>query len=786
MQGDPRLHGWHVGGVVDDYRLERRLGGGGMGEVWAATQRSTGALRAIKTLHASASPEEHARLAREGRALAALQGHPNLIRVHSAGQAHGRGYLVLDHAAGGDLLQRLKQGPLPEAAARELTATLADALAHVHAARLFHRDLKPQNVLFGEDGRPLLCDFGLVGGVARGSLTQSHDILGTPAYMAPEQALGQAVDARTDVYGLGAVLYHVLCGRPPFESSSPVESMRQVIEQAPRPPSQVAAGVAPELERVCLRALAKDPDERYPDALALRAALLASPAPAGSLAPLVAAVALAVVSLAAAGGVVLSRGGRPPASASPAARSPLHRDPSPPPPDPKQTAKENLERLYAQLPGVGALEQDLDPKSLAALFPDDPARFRIQGSHLLEAVRDPRHPPASPQVIAGWFAAGIHAGDERAAGFLAKLLADEKEALWPDEAEREGMIHELALQSAEAGCLSAISWVCECMLSKRHGFEPDPALAQRWCLAGLKAEHPPTDMTSVERRVRYDILRLSLARPEAGPPIEAQLEHVAALCEPRLWELLVPAQQQWLLAQRRTLLGRLGAEQLARFTAEHELDRDLLRRAIPPSMEWLTQRWEPDPASDRGGGAFVAGTSIGNFVRNSQPASAEELQLQACLLLLASGEAGHDSAWFELSINLQHASEQPWRWAREVTPELLREVLQHGHTRGDRGASVELAHEALTSRAVPADPVYARAMLEGVSDVKGGPYRVLWKYAATHALLSIEHPEVGSPLDGPAIQTLLDFAIQEGTHDPDQQRALTRLRERLVAATQRD
>ena len=264
---------WVDGGIVGRYRLEDCLGRGGAGEVWRVTHLPTGAQRALKTLLPFAELQDRERFVREGQALATLDGHPHVVRVHEVGELAGRAYLVMDLARSEDLNARLKAGPLPAEEARQLLIDLASGLAHVHRHGLLHRDLKPHNVLFADDGRPLLSDFGLVRGPSRSSLSVTGEILGTPAYMAPEQALGEPVDERTDVYGLGAVLYHVLCGHPPFQGRTPITVLTQVIQESPRPPSSHVPDVPPDLERVCLRALAKDPNQRFPSARALGNAL---------------------------------------------------------------------------------------------------------------------------------------------------------------------------------------------------------------------------------------------------------------------------------------------------------------------------------------------------------------------------------------------------------------------------------------------------------------------------------------------------------------------------------
>src|SRR5690606_8660426 len=152
---------------------------------------------------------------REGRAQAAADAHPNVVRVHASEEQDGVLYLAMDLAAGGDLARRIARGPLPPPEAARLVRDLARGLAPVPAAGVLHRDIKPENVLFDEQGTPKLVDFGLAHVAGEATLTRSNAFLGTPAAMAPEQAAGtpREVDERTDVYGLGVVLYQCLTGR---------------------------------------------------------------------------------------------------------------------------------------------------------------------------------------------------------------------------------------------------------------------------------------------------------------------------------------------------------------------------------------------------------------------------------------------------------------------------------------------------------------------------------------------------------------------------------------------
>ena len=319
---------WQPGERVGDYVLEERLGRGGMGSVFRARHLGTGAERALKTLTCG-EPELLLRFQREARALAAAE-HPHVVRVHAFEQHQGRPYLVTELLEGGDLERRLRAGPLEPRAAARLALELAEGLALVHERGVLHRDLKPANVLFDGEGRPKLADFGLARVQGADSLTATGELLGTPAYMSPEQARGArgAIDARSDVYGLGAILYACLSGRPPFQGATVLALLSSVLQDTPPP-----LGVDPGLAAVCSRALAKDPADRPADAAAFArelAAWLAGERPPRRQAPLLlGAGALLAAGLAALALGPLAR--RPAATPSPLAAS--SRPPAPPPPD---------------------------------------------------------------------------------------------------------------------------------------------------------------------------------------------------------------------------------------------------------------------------------------------------------------------------------------------------------------------------------------------------------------------------------------------------------------------
>jgi hypothetical protein len=259
------------------YRVLRELARGGMGAVYEVEHES-GARFALKTLlpggltlDEHVQQEERTRFEREGEALAMLN-HPHVVRIHAADLSGRVPYMIQDLLPGGTLEARLRQGPLPWEEAVSLTLKLCRGLAHAHARGLLHRDLKPLNVLFDDRGEPRLVDFGLVRSLGGSSLTQTGQLLGTPAYMAPEQALGSEVDVRADVYGMGGILYALLCGRPPFEGGG-LGILAAVVNDMPPTPSSLGVQLPEWVEAVCMRALAKSDSARYESAEAMAAAL---------------------------------------------------------------------------------------------------------------------------------------------------------------------------------------------------------------------------------------------------------------------------------------------------------------------------------------------------------------------------------------------------------------------------------------------------------------------------------------------------------------------------------
>jgi hypothetical protein len=237
-----------------------------MGVVYEALHVQTQGRYALKLLGPAArSPEALRRFQRECEALAQLR-HPHVVKIHTADLSGPAPYMVQDLLSGGTLRDRLDRGgPLPWEEALEITRKLAEGLAAAHAAGVLHRDVKTENVLFDEHGEPVLCDFGLARRIegAR-SLTKTGVLVGTPSCMAPEQAAGKPVDARTDVYGLGVLLYTLLTGQGPFDDRpSLMELLSAIARTPPTPPSKLHEGVPPAVDGVCLQALAKAPADRY-------------------------------------------------------------------------------------------------------------------------------------------------------------------------------------------------------------------------------------------------------------------------------------------------------------------------------------------------------------------------------------------------------------------------------------------------------------------------------------------------------------------------------------------
>jgi eukaryotic-like serine/threonine-protein kinase len=267
------------GRILDDrYRLGSLLGVGGMAKVYLADDRVLERQVAVKVLSPpyAQDPMFVERFRREARAAARLS-HPNIVAVFDSGSDAGEHYLVMEYVAGQSLAELLhRQGRLTPRRAAELAVEVCAALAAAHAQGLVHRDVKPANVLVDADGRVKVADFGIVKAAATATLTGTGTVLGTAAYLSPEQAQGGPVDARSDLYSLGCLLYELLCGTPPFGSgadSPPVAVATRHLHQPPEPPSARNPQVDAGLDAVVLTALAKEPAQRYQSAVELQDAL---------------------------------------------------------------------------------------------------------------------------------------------------------------------------------------------------------------------------------------------------------------------------------------------------------------------------------------------------------------------------------------------------------------------------------------------------------------------------------------------------------------------------------
>jgi hypothetical protein len=270
-----------IGGEADpaairefgDYELHAVLGRGGMGVVYRARQVSLNRPVALKMIRAGvlAGDDELRRFRNEAEAVARLD-HPSIVPVYEVGEHDGQHYFSMKLVPGGNLADHLPAFCGDPRAAALLLVEAAEAVHHAHARGILHRDLKPANILVDDSGHPHITDFGLAKRVeADAEMTISGAILGTPAYMAPEQALGRrgSITTATDVYGLGSVLYSLLTGRPPFVGDSVIDTLAKVREETPEPPRKFNAKVPRDLEVICLKCLEKDPRRRYSSAQAL-------------------------------------------------------------------------------------------------------------------------------------------------------------------------------------------------------------------------------------------------------------------------------------------------------------------------------------------------------------------------------------------------------------------------------------------------------------------------------------------------------------------------------------
>ena len=251
--------------MIGGYEIAEEIGKGGMAVVYRAYQPQLERWVAVKVMHAAESGREEflVRFRREAKAIAALR-HPNILTVYNYGEEEGVPYIVMEYVPGGSLKQRLTGEPIAWSEVASLVIGIGRALDHAHSEGVIHRDVKPANVLLPRPDWPLLADFGLAKLTdALGDITQPGASLGTPAYLSPEQAAGEGIDQRTDVYGLGVVLYELLTGEVPCQSSSPLETMLRRLHERPAPPRSLNPEIPPAVEAVVMRALERTPEARY-------------------------------------------------------------------------------------------------------------------------------------------------------------------------------------------------------------------------------------------------------------------------------------------------------------------------------------------------------------------------------------------------------------------------------------------------------------------------------------------------------------------------------------------
>ncbi len=258
---------------LGDYELLEEIARGGMGVVYRARQVTLNRIVAVKMILAGnlAGEEAVQRFLVEAEAAANLQ-HPDIVAIHEIGQHKGQHFFSMDYVEGESLARKLEEGPLPAARAAGYLKTIAEAIHFAHQRGTLHRDLKPQNILLDEDDRPRITDFGLARPLeGAGGLTETGAVMGSPSYMPPEQARGELgqLGPASDVYALGAMLYEMLTGVPPFVGESTAEILHRLTSEEVRPPRQLDPEIPMDLQTICMKCLEKEPELRYASARAL-------------------------------------------------------------------------------------------------------------------------------------------------------------------------------------------------------------------------------------------------------------------------------------------------------------------------------------------------------------------------------------------------------------------------------------------------------------------------------------------------------------------------------------
>jgi len=257
--------------LAGKYRILEELGHGGMGIVYKADDMKLRRAVAIKFLppELNANPEARERFIQEARAAAALS-HPNICTIHEVDESEGKPFIVMEYIEGEDLRQKVKKGPLPIEEALDITIQAAEGLEKAHQKGIVHRDIKSANIMVTESGQVKIMDFGLAKLRGGSSLTGEGATIGTVAYMSPEQARGDKVDGRTDIWSLGVVLYEMLTGELPFRGERDVSLLYSIVHEPPRSLKDKKPPVPAELQRVIERTLDKNPDSRYPTAAEMK------------------------------------------------------------------------------------------------------------------------------------------------------------------------------------------------------------------------------------------------------------------------------------------------------------------------------------------------------------------------------------------------------------------------------------------------------------------------------------------------------------------------------------
>jgi len=263
-----------IGRNLGRYKIFDILGSGGMGAVYKGVDEVNHRQVAIKILppEQASDPERVKRFLREAGAVARLD-HPHIVRLYEAGEAEGFYFIVLEYLSGKTLKELLKRAPLPQEQVLSFLCQICAALEHAHQKGIVHRDLKPANIMIDEGGKVKVMDFGLARITDLSALTKSGDLVGTVSYISPEQARGERVDARADLYSLGAILYEMLTGKVPFEGETPVSVIYRHLNEEPVPPRRLNPQVRPALESMTLRLLGKDPRQRFQSARELAQAV---------------------------------------------------------------------------------------------------------------------------------------------------------------------------------------------------------------------------------------------------------------------------------------------------------------------------------------------------------------------------------------------------------------------------------------------------------------------------------------------------------------------------------